>query len=114
MNQSKSTISDPIIGKFNVSIGRDTDPFFPFDEKMHKTLRLLETLCASEVEITIYTSSPLVVLALPLLKSLRERLTVYILNDGPALNSELMQAATALKKFSINTVIDTKQEALAA
>lgn len=60
-----------------VVIGCNEDPFEPFDVKFHLTAALLSYLADSEVaQVIINTRSPLVLLAMPALRVLGERVTV--------------------------------------
>ena len=66
-------------GEFIAILGCNEDPFFPFEGKFEASLKALELIAlAKPKRIIIQTRSPLAVLALPLIKSLGERVVVRI------------------------------------
>lgn len=104
--------------KSHVVVGFREDPFHPFDGRFERTLRLLEAIVeANPKHVTVQTRSPLIVLALPVLKSLGKNATVLIaleaLSDSAQQHlmpdyprpSERIKAARALKRFNIWTVV---------
>jgi hypothetical protein len=106
------------LAETDVIIGFEEDPCHPFAPRFERTMRLLEQLAqASPRSVTINTRSPLLVLALPVLKSFEERLTVNVALEThddefaqrylPELPrpSERIKLIRALKTFEINVTI---------
>jgi len=96
-------------------VGAETDPMYPFNGRFDVMVKCLEEIAACPpAHLTIQTRSPLLVLALPLLKALGDKLTVVFafeaLNDQinqrftPSLPrpSERMTAARTLNRFGID------------
>lgn len=110
-----------MLGKKNhttIILGANSDPFYPFEGKFHFTLKVIEALCESQVQqIVIQTRSPLIVLALPLLSSLRDKLVITMalesrdeqlhLRHSPQFPrpAERIKAARALKRAGFTVAI---------
>jgi len=99
-----------------IVVGIESDPLNPFEGKFDVMVKCLEEIAVDPpASITIQTRSPLIVLALPLLKRLQDRLRVVIaveaINDSihrqfsPFLPrpSERISAARTLHRFGIHT-----------
>lgn len=66
-----------VLARTEVYFGVYGDPFHPFDEKFHVSLRFLELLSRYQPgRVIIQTRSPLIVLAAPVLERLKERCIV--------------------------------------
>ena len=60
-----------------IYIGVTSDPLMPFDERFHSTMKCLELLSKFTVgRIFLQTRSPLIVLGLPTLEKLKNKLTI--------------------------------------
>lgn len=101
-----------------VVLGMTSDPLHPFDGKFDVTLKLLEMIAARRPQyLVVQTRSPLIVLALPILKALGDRVSVTIaleaardadnerLTPDQPRPSERIKAARALKRLGIETVV---------
>ena len=106
------------LGTSEFIFGCYADPFFPFQGKFDVSMKALE-LFARYVpgHLTIQTRSPLIVIALPVLKRLGHRVTVSVAvetNDEAAVYrytpglpriEERLKMITALRRFGIETAI---------
>ena len=98
-----------------VVFGCLSDPFIPFEGKFDAALRIIESLAALRPEkLVIQTRSPLIVLALPVLKSLGTNVSVTIAleqeagpNEYPGSSPvlERVKAARALKSLGVPVTI---------
>jgi DNA repair photolyase len=106
------------LGTSEIIFGCYSDPFFPFQGKFDVSIKALE-LFARYVpgHLTIQTRSPLLVIALPVLKRLGNRVTVSVAVETNDENSvyrytpglprieERLKMVTALRRFGIETAI---------
>ena len=106
------------LGTCEIIFGCYSDPFFPFQGKFDLSIKALE-LFARYVpgHLTIQTRSPLLVIALPVLKRLGNKVTVSVAvetNDessvcrytpGLPRIEERLKMVTALRRFGVETAI---------
>lgn len=97
-----------------VILGSNSDPFVPFQGKFDWTLKIIERIAAARpARFILQTTSPLVLLAAPLLVALRERACVTIafgalsdslahsITPGTPRPSERLQACRALQAAGV-------------
>jgi hypothetical protein len=98
--------------------GTTTDPFFPFEGKFDASIRFLELFQRySPGSLTIQTRSPLIVIAMPVLRKLGSRASVTIGIETPLEESALrytpglprveerFKTAAALRRFGVPVTI---------
>lgn len=103
---------------WTIILGAKSDPFIPFQGKFDSALRVIETMAALRPSMLfIQTRSPLIVLALPVLKSLGNAVCVTVALETvdeteavrltPSLPrpNERIKTARTLKNFGIRTLI---------
>lgn len=107
-----------ILGRSTIYFGTFADPFHPFEGKFDASMRFLELFQRfTPGHLTIQTRSPLLVIALPVLKRLGKHVSVTIgvetcdekavLRYTPGLPrvEERLKTVTALRRFGIETNI---------
>ncbi|MCB0311146.1 MAG: radical SAM protein [Bdellovibrionales bacterium] len=103
-----------LLRRAHIYFGVTTDPFFPFDNKFDASMRFLELfLKYTPGLLTVQTRSPLIVIAMPVLKRLAKHAAVTIpieTCDEAALQryapgypriQDRIRAATALRRFNV-------------
>ena len=106
------------LGTSEITFGCFSDPFHPFANKFDVSIKALELFARyMPGHITVQTRSPLLVIALPVLKRLGNRVTVSIavetndeqsvLKYTPGLPriEERLKMATAFRRFGVETAI---------
>jgi len=101
-----------------IYFGTTTDPFLPFEGKFDASMKFLELFQRYTPGILhVQTRSPLIVLALPVFKTLSERVSVTIGLETPLEESvqrytpglprveERLKTAAALRKFGVEVVL---------
>ncbi len=103
-----------VLNKATIFFGSYTDPFFPFEGKFDASMRFLEIFQRyTPGHLVVQTRSPLLVIALPVLKRLGKHVSVTlgietnkeesVLRYTPGLPriEERLKMATALRRFGI-------------
>jgi hypothetical protein len=101
-----------------IVFGTTTDPFFPFEGKFDASIRFLELFQRYQPGLlTIQTRSPLIVIAMPVLKKLGSRVSVTLGIETPLEESvqrytpglprieERLKTATALRRFGVQVAL---------
>ena len=103
-----------VLGQATIFFGSYADPFFPFEGKFDASMRFLELFQRyTPGHLTVQTRSPLLVIALPVLKRLGKHVSVTlgietheeesVLRYTPGLPrvEERLKTATALRRFGV-------------
>jgi len=107
-----------ILSRAHIVLGTTTDPFFPFDNKFDCSMKFL-SLFQRYIPglLTVQTRSPLIVLAMPILKKLGKHAAVTMCietNDEDAIRrytpglpraAERLKAARALRSFGVDVTL---------
>jgi len=107
-----------VLGSAEVYFGTTTDPFFPFEGKFDASMKFLELFKRyTPGLLTVQTRSPLLVIAMPVLKKLGEHAAVTIgietcdeevvrkYTPGLPRITERLQCARALRRFGVEVTL---------
>ena len=107
-----------LLGQSEIIFGNTTDPFYPFEGKFDASMKFLELFQRyTPGMLHIQTRSPLIVIAMPVLKRLGKRVAVTIgietnkdeviskLTPGLPRVEERLKAATALRRFGVEVTL---------
>lgn len=107
-----------VLGSAEIVFGTTTDPFFPFEGKFDASIRFLELFQKyTPGRLTIQTRSPLIVIAMPVLRKLGNRALVTIgiethleesvqrYTPGLPRAEERIKTASALRRFGVPVTI---------
>ncbi|RMD84351.1 MAG: hypothetical protein D6808_07140 [Candidatus Dadabacteria bacterium] len=107
-----------VLRKSHIIFGTFTDPFHPFDSKFDASMKFIEIFRRyTPGLLTIQTRSPLIVIALPILKKLKRRVSVTIAIETPDERvcrkltptlpqpEERFKVAKTLKKFGVEVTL---------
>jgi hypothetical protein len=110
-----------ILSASSIYLGTTTDPFYPFEGKFDASMRFLELFERyTPGMLYIQTRSPLLVIALPIFKRLREHCAVTIgietcdeesvrrYTPGLPRVSERLKTATALRRFGVEVNLQVR------
>ncbi len=107
-----------VLGSSTIFFGTSTDPFFPFEGKFDASMKFLSLFERyTPGLLVVQTRSPLLVIAMPVLKKLGSRAAVTIAIETPLDDmvrkytpgftrvEERLRAATALRRFGIEVTL---------
>jgi hypothetical protein len=107
-----------VLSESEMIFGLTTDPFFPFEGKFDASIRFLELFQRyTPQSITIQTRSPLIVIAMPILRKLGNRASVTIgiethleessqrYTPGLPRVEERLKTAAALRRFGVEVTV---------
>jgi DNA repair photolyase len=107
-----------VLGTSTIYFGTTTDPFFPFEGKFDASMKFLSLFERyAPGLLVVQTRSPLLVIAMPVLKKLQHRAAVTIAIETPMEEmvrrytpgftrvEERLRAATALRRFGIEVTL---------
>ena len=107
-----------ILGSSTIYFGTSTDPFFPFEGKFDASMKFLQLFQRyTPGLLVVQTRSPLLVIAMPVLKKLGDRAAVTIAVEtsqddmvrrytpGFTRIEERLRTATALKRFGVEVTL---------